>query len=101
VLDETTLASRREAYGPEIPMAAAVLTAGVDIQDDRIEAELKAWGKHEESWGKEHRIFYGDTTDPKSGAWHSLDDWLQGTWVHASGVPLTLASAMIDTGHRT
>lgn len=101
VLDEQSLVNRRESYGPGIPMGAAVLTAGVDVQDDRIEAELKGWGKGEESWGIEHRVFHGDTTDPKGGAWKSLDEWLLGTWPHASGAPLTIACTMIDSGHRT
>lgn len=100
-LDEHSLSSRREAYGPKIPQAAAVLTAAVDVQEDRIEAELKAWGKSEESWGIEHKTFHGDTTDHKAGAWKDLDLWLQGTWEHESGVSLKIACAMIDSGHRT
>ena len=101
VLSETTLASRREPYGPAVPMAAALLTAAVDIQEDRIEAEVKAWGKGEESWGLEHKIFHGDTTDPKAGAWKSLDEWLQGVWLHESGISLKIVCTMIDTGYRT
>lgn len=100
-LDEASLSSRKEAYGPQIPMNAALLTAAADIQQDRIEAELKAWGKGEESWGIEHKIFHGDTTNPESGAWKDLGDWLDGSWTHESGVKLHIACALIDSGFRT
>ena len=45
------------------------LTAGVDIQDNRIEIEIVGWRSErrndpEESWGCEIIILYGDPAKP-------------------------------------
>lgn len=44
-----------------IPKEALFLTAAADVQRDRIEVEIKAWGDRFRCWGIDHRIFYGDT----------------------------------------
>lgn len=98
-LDENIFYNRREVY--TVPASVAVLTAGVDVQEDRIEIEVKGWGRGEESWGLAHSIFYGATTDPNGGAWKSLDDYLATTWAHPSGSPLRIAAVGVDTGYRT
>ncbi|MCH7948394.1 MAG: phage terminase large subunit family protein, partial [candidate division Zixibacteria bacterium] len=54
--------SLREVYEHNIPHGVVVLTAGVDIQKDRIEVELCGWGIGFESWAVEYQILYGDTT---------------------------------------
>lgn len=98
--DENELMARREDYEGVVPMLAGVLTCGVDIQDDRIECELVAWGRGQESWSILWETFYGN---PAEGAvWQLLDDFLQGRFVHASGAPLPIAAACIDSGgHHT
>ena len=50
------LAARRERFGDQLPAGAAVLTAGMDVQGDRLEAQLVGWGADEEPWVIEHRI---------------------------------------------
>ena len=97
---EDSLYARREDYGPEIPLEAAVLTCGVDVQDNRIETEVIAWGKGEESWGIEFKIFQGDPA--RQMVWNDLNAYLQTIFPHASGVSLRIAAACIDTGgHHT
>lgn len=99
-VDETGLLDRRESYGPAIPQGAAILTAGVDVQADRLEAELVAWGPDQESWSAEYQIFTGDPAKPD--VWQRLDDWLLSTFDHESGAKLKIASACIDSGgHHT
>jgi phage terminase large subunit GpA-like protein len=45
------LSQRREAYTVNsIPGGALMLTVGVDVQDDRLEASVWAWGRDEEAW---------------------------------------------------
>ena len=39
-VDEDTLLSRREHYGADLPDGVLLVTAGVDVQDDRFEVEL-------------------------------------------------------------
>jgi len=96
-VDDGTLASRREAYGPIIPEGVAVLTAGVDVQDDRIEVVVKGWGRGEESWLIEWATLRGrPETDPK--VWADLDALLLRAWAHDLGTSLRIASACIDSG---
>jgi phage terminase large subunit GpA-like protein len=49
-VEDDALLARRETY-ELIPNDGLILTCGVDIQDDRIEGEIKAWGEDEQSWG--------------------------------------------------
>lgn len=99
-VDETGLLSRRESYGPEIPSQAAVLTAGIDVQADRLECETVAWGPGEESWSVEYQIFTGDPAKPE--VWQALDDYLLSPFDHESGAKLKIAAACIDSGgHHT
>ncbi len=95
---------RLENYGPEVPEGALILTCGVDIQDDRIEAEVIGWGIDAESWSVEYNIFVGDTSvDPvnKDSVWQQLDDYLLTRFTNETGVTMRIASACIDLGgHR-
>jgi len=94
-LDEDTLFSRREHY-TKVPMQVGVLTAGVDIQDNRIECEVVGWGRGEESWGIDFRIFPGNPV--QDDVWQQLDEYLQSTFTHESGAKLKIVSVCIDTG---
>lgn len=87
-----------------VPAGVGVLTAGVDVQDNRLELRVWGWGAGLESWLVEKVILPGDTAhdpvDPES-VWAALDDALAGTWAHESGRPVRLSAAMVDTGYRT
>lgn len=48
-VDIVTVMARREHYRAPAPYGVAVLTAGVDVQKDRLELELVGWGRGEES----------------------------------------------------
>lgn len=95
-VDDIPLFNRREDYGPAVPMSAGILTAGVDIQDNRIEMEVVAWGRGEESWSMGYETFYGSPATP--GVWEQLDEVLQEVWIHESGARLKIACVAIDTG---
>ncbi len=99
------LQARAESYGDEIqvPAGALVLTAGVDVQDDRLEAEIVGWGPGYESWGIEYKVFNGDTKEiGPVGPWGELDKWLQTGWARPSGFILSPSWVLVDSGgHRT
>jgi phage terminase large subunit GpA-like protein len=101
--DVGTLQTRAEKYVADIPDGALVLTAGVDVQDDRLEAEIVGWGLGYESWGIEYAVFHGDTREIKGpGPWADLDAWLQKTRERKSGVALRPMWTLVDSGgHRT
>lgn len=91
------LFNRRESYSKElIPEQVVILTAGADVQGDRIEAAVTGWGTAEESWGIEHKILYGDPS--KQEVWKHLDEFLSKTYRHFSGYSWKITSTAIDTG---
>lgn len=58
------LSERSEDYKiGTVPDRGLFLTAGVDIQRDRIEAEIVAWRHDKHSWSVDYRVFYGDITN--------------------------------------
>ena len=95
-LDDAVLLARREKYSAEVPAEALVLTAGVDIQDDRIELEVVGWAAGEESWGIDYRVLYGDPG--KDDVWRALADALDQTYQNEFKERLRISCACIDSG---
>ena len=98
-VDDTALMKRRGVYEAEVPAGALVLTLGVDVQADRIEAELVGWGADGQSWSIDYFILRGNPA--MAEAWLPVDELLQRTWLHASGARLRIACAFIDSGYHT
>ncbi len=96
-IEPETLEGRAEQYEAEVPRKVLVLTAGVDIQADRIELDVIGWGQGEESWAIEHQVLHGDPH--LLDVWESLDQALQRTYAHADGYTLPIACTCIDSGH--
>jgi phage terminase large subunit GpA-like protein len=100
VPDWQRLYERREAwpYGT-VPERGLFLTAGADVQQDRIEVDVWAWGRGLESWLVEHIILDGD---PGSTAiWNRVGEILGHTWEHATGARMALQRLAVDTGFAT
>ncbi|SNX74489.1 transposase IS166 family protein [Cereibacter ovatus] len=94
------LMARREDWGEALPASVAVLTAGVDVQGDRIEVQILGWGRDEEAWVIDYRVLWGDPSGPR--LWSDLDMVLQATFPHPAGLDLPVRAAAIDTGgHHT
>ena len=96
-IEPHALLARREIYGAEVPAPAAVLTAGVDVQADRLEVQVLAWGPQLERWVIDWTPIPGDTR--RSETWDLLLDVLRGTYEHASGRRLPIHAACIDSGY--
>ena len=73
-----------------------MLTAGVDVQDDRLELEIVGWGRDEESWSVDYRTLYGDPSTPQ--LWQDLDAILSQTFQTEDGRDLGIRAACIDSG---
>ena len=48
-----------------VPPGALLITAGVDVQGDRLELEIVGWGPGETSWSIDYRVLWGDPTLPE------------------------------------
>lgn len=55
-----------------VPEEALFMTAVADVQRDRIEVEIKAWGDRYRCWGIDHRVFRGNTSDIDDPCWQEL-----------------------------
>jgi len=73
-----------------------LLTAGADVQRDRIEVDVWGWGRNLCSWLVDHVVLKGDTARPE--VWAQLTTFLGQTREHASGCRMALARLAIDSG---
>jgi phage terminase large subunit GpA-like protein len=102
--EATDLRQRAEKYAEfTVPMGGLLLTAGVDVQHDRLAVIIRAWGRGEESWLVYWGEIPGSTLVPGAGAWADLDLMLQRDFRHASGAVLRVSAVSIDgsDGNRT
>ncbi len=65
---------RRELYKQGmIPEKGLILVAGADVQKDRIEVQIIAYGRNKENWSVDYKVFPGDTADINSEPWKRMD----------------------------
>ncbi|GLI57349.1 terminase [Propionigenium maris DSM 9537] len=99
-IDYQALYDKRIPYPADLPNEVLILTAGVDVQDDRLEIEVVGWGLGERSYGIEYKKFYGNPA--KDEVWEKLDGYLQKDFYYADGSHLNITNTCIDTGgHHT
>jgi phage terminase large subunit GpA-like protein len=98
---------RREQYEPGVvPMGGLLLVAGVDVQDDRLEVEIKAYGRGKEAWSVDYRVLQlpDQSGQPiKTSAvevWQELEALLARDWPCAAGGTMPIMAMAIDTGFR-
>lgn len=89
------LYDRREEWG-KLPKAVALITAGVDVQRDRLEISVWGWGKKRESWLVMHRVLVGDPFQDQ--VWTDLRDILNDTYRLEDGRTLGISAMAIDSG---
>lgn len=99
-LDANSLYRRtREKYS-YLPDKVLILTAGIDVQDDRLELEIVGWGLGYESWGIRYEIIKGDFNTGE--IWEKLDQILLQDFIFKNGDKLKIFASVIDTGgHHT
>ncbi len=95
------LQGRAEFYLENIvPNTCVIVTAGIDVQDNRIECSRYAWAPGEESWLISHDVIFGDPTKPH--IYKQLDEILLNKMSREDKREVILAAAAIDTGgHHT
>ncbi len=76
-----------------------MLTAAVDVQPDRLELLIVAWGIGEEAWIVDYRVVYGDTND--DAPWTEMRDIVRMPIRNAWGRDLYVRACAVDTGYNT
>jgi len=98
--DWQRLYDRRENYRlGTVPAGGLFLVAGCDVQRDRLEIALVAWGRNRENWLTDYVVLDGDTSRPE--VWDRLTDLLNTTYPHASGARLGIVRMAVDSGFAT
>lgn len=105
-MDPQSLLGRREDYGEllegdaiEAPEGVALLTAGVDVQEDRVELQVTGWGLASQRWVVDYRALPGDHKQPE--VWAALLQALARRYVNHRGHQLPILSTCIDSGFAT
>ncbi|MDI3319980.1 phage terminase large subunit family protein [Pinibacter soli] len=99
-LDWEGLFEKAIEYEPNKPFTTvAFLTAGVDVQADRLEIEIVGWMKGKISQSVDYRVIIGDTS--QSEVWAELGKILGQTWIREDNAIMPLRLMAIDTGYNT
>jgi len=98
--DWVLLRNRRESYPMlTVPTGGKLLVAAADVQEDRLEVKIKAYGQGEESWLVYYGRIFGDTE--RREVWDQLDIILNRAYPHADGHDMRIATLAVDAGYRT
>jgi phage terminase large subunit GpA-like protein len=105
-----------ETYPAKVPPGVLILTAGVDVQKDRLECEVVGWGFNDESWSIAYRVFEGQTgvdfvegeegedgedLEPLSSVWDELAEFLSGSFPGTGTQAFRVQAACVDSGYLT
>lgn len=101
--DWKRLYDRREDYRPgTVPRGGVALFAGVDVQKDRLEVEIVAFGRRMESWSVDYRVIPGDTSQlGPSSPYAKLDELLSEEFETEDGGRARIRRIAIDSGYNT
>jgi phage terminase large subunit GpA-like protein len=99
-IESNHLMTRRENYDASlIPDDVLVITAGCDIQKDRIEVQVIGWALDSQSYVVEYHILWGETAH--KDVWDDLDTFLKSQYKKENGSTLKIACTTIDSGYQT
>jgi phage terminase large subunit GpA-like protein len=77
-------------------MGGLVLFAGVDVQKDRLEVGIWAFGRNRERWLIAHVVLPGATNRPE--VWADLAKMFDEPWEHESGAQMMVRDWGVDSG---
>lgn len=98
-IENEAIAGRVEAYKKSrIDNGVIVITASIDVQDDRLEYEILGHGLESETWSLDYGAIQGDPELPK--VWLKADKILKKTF-NRGGIDLRISCAVVDSGAHT
>lgn len=96
-LEPVGLMVRVEPYtAASLPSGVRLLTAGTDVQDDRLEIFIYGWGADEEAWLIEHVVLRGDPGG--QALWAEHDVVLKRHFRTDDGRELVIEACAVDSG---
>ena len=99
--DHHELQVRAEPYAlGTVPVGGLVLTAGVDVQRNRWEIGVWAWGRGLESWVVDHKVIEGNASSEED--WEQVTVYLQRRYTQAwHGGTIGISGISIDSSDQT
>lgn len=98
--DFENLYNRRESYEiGVVPAEVCFLTMGVDIQGDRIEAELVGWCRGRTTYSIKYYVMVGDTA--KKEVWELLMEVINTQFETEDGFLMPISLTAVDAGYNT
>lgn len=79
-----------------VPVEVVILTAGVDVQDNRLAVSLWGWGDGERSWLVAHTEIWGSPVEQE--VWDQLNKFLHQGATRIDGAKLPVTAVAIDSG---
>jgi len=101
-IEDAPLMDRRERYPDRLPDKVEVITIGVDVQGDRLEAEIIGWAADGENWSLDYLVLWGNTamfTNGTDDVYSQLYAILDREYVRQDGSILTVDGMAIDAGY--
>lgn len=101
-VDPSSIEARKEPWADDTsiaPYGVRTITAGVDVQDDRLEVEVVGWGSGFESWSLGYYVIGSDPLDAQT--WAALDAIRNRDYTTEEGHPMRIAAMCVDSGYRT
>lgn len=77
-----------------VPAKCLLLSAGVDVQHNRLECYVWGWGRDLESWLIDRHVIFGSPALDET--WQALEDILARGYPHAGGASLRVTAMAID-----
>jgi phage terminase large subunit GpA-like protein len=95
--DAEDLKKRAEDFPLQIvSRGGLILKAGIDVQKDRFELVVWAFGRGEEMWTVDYQVV--EFNPAIQSEWDKIDSYLLHKYPHAAGTVLCIEDAAIDTG---
>lgn len=82
-----------------VPNGGLILTAGVDVQGDRLEVVVMAWGKGEQAYVIRYEQILGNPLE--SQVWEQLAYVTGKTYTREDGAELKIRATFVDSGWQT
>ena len=80
-----------------VPSGGLVLTAGIDVQHDRLAIIIRAWGRDEESWLVFWGELYGNTAQKDDPVWTDSGNLLFRAFESEDGFRVGIGAISIDS----